>query len=155
MEPEEIEITDEEEPIVPINDPDMKNEVLIAYLISLADLNGYKIKAEYSTNDNDTNVIVVQETSGNKEIFFGNIEPLYNYFNIEIFGDSIEHEYKTANILGKLIGKTIYYTFMFDNESFTYEIIFKQYTNPRTIQYYDIRKVSYILTLQCVISKIN
>lgn len=152
MEPEEREIDDT---IVPIHDPYMKNEVLIAYLLSYEDLYGYNIKAEYSTNDNDTKVIVVQETSGQKQVFFGNIEPLYNYFNIEIFGDSIEQEYKTANVLGNLIGKTIYYEFIFDNESFTYEIIFKQYTNPRTIQYYDTRRVSYMLTLQCVINQIS
>lgn len=138
-----------------MNDPTMKNEVLISYLSTLPSLAEYKIKAEYSTNDNDTNVIVVQETSGTKQVFFGDIEPLYNYFNIEIFGDSIEREYKIANDLGKLIGKTKYYEFTFDGYKYTYEIIFKQYTNPRTIQYYDIRRVSYILTLQCVISEIN
>ena len=138
-----------------MNDPSMKNEVLISYLSTLPSLSEYKIKAEYSTNDNDTKVIVVQETSGNKQVFFGDIEPLYNYFNIEIFGDSIEVGYKIANDLGKLIGKTIYYEFTFDGYKYTYELIFKQYTNPRTIQYYDIRRVSYILTLQCVISEIS
>lgn len=139
-----------------MNDPNMKNEVLISYLSSSPIFSAYKIKAEYSTNDNDTNVIVVQETSGVKEVFFGDAEPLYNYFNIEIFGDNIAREYRIANELAKLIGKTVYYSFYFDGGSrYNYEIIFKQYTNPRTIQYYDIRRVSYIMTLQCVISNIG
>lgn len=137
----------------------MKNEILIKYLHDLTTFEEYKIKAEYSTNDNDTKVIVVQETSGNKEVFFGDIEPLYNYFNIEIFGGSIEQEYIAANNLGAMIGQTVYVDITTGSGSnqrqHRWEIIFKQYTNPRTIQYYDIRKVSYMLTLQCVISKIS
>ena len=137
----------------------MKNEVLIKFLKDLTTFEKYKIKAEYSTNDNDTNVIVVQETSGQKQVFYGEIDPLYNYFNIEIFGDSIEQEYKAANALGGMIGTTYYTTIITGQgstrETHTWEIIFKQYTNPRTIQYYDTRKVSYMLTLQCVISRIN
>ena len=43
------------------------NEVLIAYLNTL--ITGFKIKAEYSTDDNDTKVIVVQQTDGDKVVF--------------------------------------------------------------------------------------
>ncbi len=132
----------------------MKNEVLISHLNNILNNYGYLIKAEWSTNDKDINVIVVQETSGTKQVFYGDIDPLYNYFNIEIFGDNIEHEYKTAKLLGDLIGTTAYVDIQDNSGINTYEIIFKQYTNPRTIQYYDIRRVSYILTLQCVISKV-
>ena len=53
-----------------------KNLVLIDYLRSIID--GYKIKAEYSTNDNDIQVIVVQETSGQKIVLW-DTDPLYNY----------------------------------------------------------------------------
>lgn len=135
----------------------MKNVVLIKFLKNylgyyLAD-NNYKVKAEYSTNE-DIDVIVVQETSGNKQVFYGDIEPLYNYFNIEIFGDNIEQEYGIAKLMGDLIGKTAYIDIDTGISNDTYEIIFKQYTNPRTIQYYDIRRVSYTMTLQCVISKV-
>lgn len=137
----------------------MKNEVLIGYLTSDNSLQEYKIKAEYSTNDEDTKVIVVQEASGTKQVFYGDIEPIYDYFNIEIFGNSIENEYKIAKMLGDLIGTTKYFTRTISrnkkNYRQTWELIFKQYTNPRTIQYYDIRRVSYIMTLQCVISMIN
>ena len=45
------------------------NEVLIAYLNTL--ITGFKIKAEYSTDDNDTKVIVVQQTDGDKVVFYG------------------------------------------------------------------------------------
>ncbi len=133
----------------------MKNEILITHLNNILDGMGYKLKAEYSTNDNDINVIVVQETSGNRQVFFGDIDPLYNYFNVEIFGDNIEHEYKTAKIIGDLIGTTAYVDVSNNGTNEKWEIIFKQYTNPRTIQYYDIRRVSYTMTLQVVISKIS
>lgn len=133
----------------------MKNEILITHLNSILAEDGYTLKAEYSTNDNDIKVIVVQETSGVKQVFYGDIDPLYNYFNIEIFGDNIESEYKTAKKIGDLIGTTAYVDIQDSSGIKTWEIIFKQYTNPRTIQYYDIRRVSYTMTLQVVISKIS
>ena len=133
----------------------MKNEILIAHLNSILAEDGYTLKAEYSTNDNDIKVIVVQETSGLKQVFYGDIDPLYNYFNVEIFGDNIESEYKTAKKIGDLIGTTAYIDIQDSSGTKTWEIIFKQYTNPRTIQYYDIRRVSYTMTLQVVISKIS
>lgn len=126
-----------------------KNLVLISYLNSI--IGGYKIKAEYSTNDNDIKVIVVQETSGTKQVFFNNDNPLYNYFNIEMFGDSIEDVYKTSAKIGDLIGKDVY----LDYGNQKWQIIFKQYSNPRTIQYYDIQRVSYVMTLQVVVNRIK
>lgn len=126
-----------------------KNLVLIQYLSSI--INGFKVKAEFSTNDKDIKVIVVQETSGQKIVFYDNDNPLYNYFNVEIFGDSIEEEYKTSAKIGDLIGKDIYIDF----QGQKWQLIIKQYTNPRTIQYYDIRRVSYTMTLQCIINRIG
>lgn len=126
-----------------------KNLVLIQYLNSI--INGFKVKAEFSTNDKDIKVIVVQETSGQKIVFYDNDNPLYNYFNVEIFGDSIEEEYKTSAKIGDLIGKDIYIDF----QGQKWQLIIKQYTNPRTIQYYDIRRVSYTMTLQCIINRIG
>lgn len=130
-----------------------KNLVLIEFLQN--NIEDYKIKAEYSTNDKDTKVIVVQETSGNKVVFFGSNNPLYNYFNIEIFGDNIQDAYHIAGRLGDLIGHTIYYDRVVDGNIYHWQLIFKQYTNPRTIEYYDIRRVSYSLTLQCVVNMIG
>ena len=65
-----------------------KNLVLCSYLDSIID--GYKVKAEYSTNDNDIQVIVVQETSGQKVVFY-EANPLYNYYNIDVYGDNIKN----------------------------------------------------------------
>lgn len=131
------------------NDRRNKNKVLITYLRSL--IKDYKIKAEYSTDDKDIKVIVVQEASGNKQIFFDNNNALYNYFNIEIFGDNIQEEYEVANKINDLIGQTIYLEY----ESQYWQIIFNQYTNPRAIEYYDIRRVSYTSTYQCVVNRIR
>ena len=50
-------------------------------MAKICTINGYKIKAEYSTNDNDIQVIVVTETSGQKIVMWNN-NPLYNYYDI-------------------------------------------------------------------------
>lgn len=126
-----------------------KNLVLIQYLSGV--ISGFKLKAEYSTNDNDLKVCVIQETSGQKEVFFNNDNPLYSYFNIEIFGNNIEEEYKTSAKIGDLIGKDV----ILDFNNQKWQIIFKQYSNPRTIQYMDIERVSYTMTLQCIVNRIK
>ena len=124
-----------------------KNLVLIAYLNSIID--GYKIKAEYSTNDKDIKVIVVQETSGSKVVLW-DTNPLFNYYNIDIFGNNIKEQKETSVIIGNLIGKNVY----LDYENQKWQIMFKQFTNPRTIAYEDIRRVSYTATLQCIVNRI-
>lgn len=138
-----------------------KNLILIEFLKTIID--DYTIKAEYSTNDKDINVIVVQESSGQKDVFFDNNNSLYNYFNIEIFGDNIKEEYETANKINDLIGQTKFITYkkkLSSSGTPTYEnqlwqIIFKQYTNPRAIEYYDIRRVSYTSTYQLVVNRVS
>lgn len=136
-------------------DKDNRNKVLIEYIKSL--VNGYKIKAEYSTNDNDKNVIVVQQTSGNRVVFFGNDNPLYSYFNIYIFGDSIEKEYKDACKLGELIGHNEIIDFNEKDDYTTqkWQVKINQYSNPRTIEYRDIRRVAYVMTFQCIVNRIQ
>lgn len=129
-----------------------KNEVLIAYLKTL--IENFKIKAEYSTNDNDLKVIVVQEVPGKKVVFFGNCEPMFNYFSIDVFGKSIQEEKETAGILGSLIGKTTSIKINVDKRVETWRLIFKQVTNPQSINYQDIRRISYNLTLQTIITKV-
>jgi hypothetical protein len=126
-----------------------KNLVFIQFLNSI--ISGFKIKAEYSTNDNDVKVIVVQETSGQKIVFFDNDNPLYSYFNVEIFGSSIEEEYKTSAKIGDLIG----HNEIIDFKGQKWQILIKQYSNPRTIQYHDIRRVSYTMTFQCIVNRID
>lgn len=125
-----------------------KNLVLIDYLRSI--INGYKIKAEYSTNDNDIQVIVVQETSGQKIVLW-NTDPLYNYYDVNIYGDNIQNAKNVSVEIGNLIGNNIYFEW---NEQ-KWQIMIKQFSNPRTIAYEDIRRVSYTMTLQCIVNRIS
>lgn len=126
----------------------MKNLVLISYLQSLFE--NYKVKAEFSTNDTDKRVIVCQEQPGQKIVFFGDIDPLFNYFQVNVYGLTIRENYETANNIGKLIGKHV----IFDYEGGKWQIIFKQYSNPQAIEYLDIRRVGYSATLQCIINQV-
>lgn len=126
-----------------------KNLVLIDYLRSIID--GYKIKAEYSTHaDNDIQVIVVQETSGQKIVLWGT-NPLYNYYDVNIYGDNIQNAKNVSVEIGNLIGNNIY--FEWNNQQ--WQIMIKQFSNPRTIAYEDIRRVSYTMTLQCIVNRIS
>ena len=126
----------------------MKNLVLISYLQSL--FNDYLVKAEFSTNDEDKRVIVVQEQAGQKIVFFGDIDPMFNYFQVNIYGLSIRECYQSSVVIGNLIGKHV----IVDYGNDKYQIIFKQYSNPQAIEYMDIRRVGYSATLQCIINKI-
>ena len=127
----------------------MKNLVLISYLQSIFDK--YQVKAEFSTNDDDKRVIVVKEQPGEKVVFFGDIDPLYNYYQVEIWGLSIRENKDTATAIGDLIGKHI----LVDYDKGKWQIIFKQYSNPQAIEYRDIRRVGYVATLQCVVNKVG
>ena len=126
----------------------IKQEVLIDYLQTIFE--DYTLKAEYSTNDDDLKIIVVQEQPGNKIVFFGDIDPLFNYYEVQIYGKSIRENKETANQIGDLIGKHIIHEY---NEG-KYQIIFKQYSNPQAIEYMDIRRVGYTATLQCIINQV-
>jgi len=132
-----------------------KNLVLCSYLDSI--INGYKVKAEYSTNSQDDKVIVVQETSGSKEIFF-EANPIYNYYNVDIFGDNIQNAKNVSVEIGNLIGKDIYFDYVVGHGSHQevqkWQIIIKQFANPRTIEYKDIRRVSYTMTMQTIVNRI-
>jgi hypothetical protein len=125
-----------------------KNLVLIDYLRSIID--GYKIKAEYSTNDNDIQVIVVEETSGQKIVLW-ETDPLYNYYDVNIYGDNIQNAKNVSVEIGNLIGNNIY----FERNNQQWQIMIKQFSNPRTIAYEDIRRVSYTMTLQCIVNRIS
>ena len=133
-----------------------KNKVVIDFIKSI--INGYKVKAEYSTNDNDTQVIVVQEESGTKVVFFDN-PPLYNYYNIDIFGDNIQNAKDASVEIGNLIGNNIYFDWETKNknkekEIQKWQIMIKQFANPRTIYFDDLRRVSYTMILQCIVNRI-
>lgn len=133
-----------------MSDTDIKNKNLVVIDFLKSIITDYKIKAEYSTNDNDDKVIVVQEQSGNKVIMF-DADPIYNYYEIDIFGTSIKDAKDTSVEIDNYIGKNIYLDW---NENEKWQIMIKQFSNPRTIEYMDIRRVAYALTLQCIVNRI-
>lgn len=136
-----------------------KQLVLIQFLQNTINDNSWKFKAEYSTNDDDKKVIVVQEQTGQKVVFYGDITPLYNYYLIDIFGTSIREAKNMSLLLGYLIGtnNTITYTFTQNGEEITekWQIIIKQFSNFQPIEYQDIRRVGYTGTMQCIVNKIS
>ena len=133
-----------------------KNLVLITYLESI--INDYKTKAEYSTNDNDLKVIVCQEESGQKIVLYNNDNALFNYYTINTYGDNIREEKETSVVLGNLIGKSVVLDFVDKKKTKPttekWQIIFMQMTNPRPIQYMDIRRVGYTMTLKCIVNRV-
>ena len=143
-------------------DIERKQLILIDYIQELVNnytTDKWKIKAEYSTNDNDKRVITIQEQTGNKEVFFGNCDPLYNYYMIDIYGLSIKECKDLSVLIGTLIGKNIVRDVKYtDDEGNTYnekwQLMFMQWVNPQPIEYLDIRRVGYNSTLKCVVGKI-
>ena len=137
-----------------IDDIKRKNLILIDYINSI--LEDYEVKAEYSTNDNDKRVVVVQEQSGQKVVFYGDIPPLFDYYMVNIYGLSIQENKEISVILGNLIGKSVLIDVenIIDNVTYNekWQIIFKQYTNPQAIMYEDIRRVGYTSTLKCIVN---
>lgn len=132
-----------------MNNDDIKNKLQVLCDF-ISDLTDYKVKPEYSTsNDKNEKVIVVQEQSGQKIVFFENT-PMFNYYNVEIFANSIREARETSILIGNLIGTNNY--FNWNNQK--WQIIVKQFSNPRTIMYDDIRRVSYTTTLQCIVNRI-
>lgn len=124
-----------------------KNLIIITFLNTLNNLKSYLIKSEYSTNDNDISVIVVQMASGTKDIMYEGY--LYDYFTIQVFGKSIREQKQTAYELGLLAGENI--TFNYNGR--IYQLLFKELSNPTNVFYEDIRRVGYTMTLQVVIKE--
>ena len=134
-----------------------KQLILIKYLQSIVSrytTDKWKIKAEYSTNDNDSRVITVQEQSGQKQVFYGDILPMYNYYMVDIYGLTIKECKELSLLIGNLIGKSERIEVENNGKLEKWQIIFTQYVNPQSIEYMDIRRVGYNSTLQCIISKI-
>ena len=134
-----------------------KNLVLITYLDGI--INDFKVKAEYSTNDNDLKVIVCQEESGEKIVFYDNDNPLFNYYMINVYGDNIKEEKEASVVIGNLIGKSVVVDYEIKEKNKPtvtqkWQIIFMQMTNPRAIQYMDIRRVAYTMTLKCIVNRV-
>lgn len=123
-----------------------KNLILTRYLHEL--FPEYLVKSEISTNDEDNKVIVVQMATGPRDILYEGY--IYDNFTIEIFGTSIRDQKQTAYEIGLLPGNNVTYEYNGD----TYQILFMQMSNPTNVQYMDIRRIGYTLTLQTIINKI-
>ena len=134
-----------------LQDIELKQAVLINYLKGVLNDSSFKIKAEYSTNDEDKKVIIVQEQAGEKVVFYGDVSPLYNYYEIIIFGGSIREEKDISTLFGELIGTNT----IVDYKGDTWQIMIKQLSNPQTIEYQDIRRVGYSMIFQTIINKIS
>lgn len=130
----------------------MKNLVLIKFIQSLYPK--FKVKAEYSTNNNDEEVIVVQEQTGQKVVFYGDIDPLFNYYEIVIYGKSIKEMKTISTELGDLIGSNNILNYQNGLVNEKWQIIFKQYSNPQAIEYMDIRRVGYSMVFQCIVNRV-
>lgn len=127
-----------------------KNLVLINYLKEAnLGLTNFKIKSEYSLDDKDINVVVVQMQEGEKEVLYCN-NKINDYFLIQIFGQSIREEKAISVALNDLIGSNIITNYNNKN----YQILFMQFSNAQTIMYEDIQRVGYTLTLKTIINEI-
>ena len=135
-----------------MNDLERKQLVVIDFLKSYINNKDWKIKAEYSTNDNDLKVITVQEQTGTKVVFYGDCDKLYNYYMIDIYGDSIKEEKNMSLLIGDLIGSN---NIIKEQDGTTWQIMFKHFSNFQPIEYMDIRRVGYNSTMQCIVSKIR
>ena len=72
-----------------IEEIQLKQFVFIKFLKQITNDSSWNFKQEYSTNDKDTKVVTVQEQAGEKVVFYGDIEPLFNYYMVNIYGASI------------------------------------------------------------------
>lgn len=139
-------------------DIERKQLILINYVQEL--VNNYtteqwKIKAEYSTNDNDKRVTTIQEQTGQKEVFYGDITPMFNYYMFDIYGLSIQECKNISLMLGNLIGHNIVREVTNDDgKKEKWQLMFIQWANPQPIEYLDIRRVGYNATYKCVVNKI-
>lgn len=138
-------------------DIERKQIILINYIQEL--VNNYttkqwKIKAEYSTNDKGQRIITIQEQTGQKEVFYGDIMPMFNYYMFDIYGLSIQECKNISLMLGNLIGHNIVREVTNNGKREKWQLMFIQWANPQPIEYLDIRRVGYNATYKCVVNKI-
>lgn len=138
-----------------MNDIKYKQLVMIDFLKNYINDNTWKIKAEFSTNDNDIKVITVQEQTGDKIVFYGNCDPMYNYYMIDIYGESIQEEKEMSLTIQALIGTDNIIEKTINKKNTVWQIIIKQFSNFQPIEYQDIRRVGYNATMQCIVNKIK
>lgn len=129
-----------------------KNLILINYLKenkNALGLSDFMIKSEYSLDDKNINVLIVQMQEGEKQVLYDN-NKINDYFMIQIFGQSIREEKSIAVGINELIGNNE----LTEYNNKKYQLLFMQYSNAQTIMYEDIQRVGYTLTLKIIINEI-
>lgn len=138
-----------------MTDIERKQLIVIDFIRKYIHDDKWKVKAEYSTDDNDLQVITIQEQTGQKVVFYGCCQPLYNYYMFDVYGNSIKEEKNMSLKLQQLIGTNNYFDTYYDGIYQRWQILVKQFTNFQPIEYLDIRRVGYNATMQCIVNKIE
>lgn len=137
-----------------IEEIQLKQFVFIKFLKQITNDSSWNFKQEYSTNDKDTKVVTVQEQAGEKVVFYGDIEPLFNYYMVNIYGASIREEKELATLLGYQIGINHYIDLEINGVQQKWQVMIKQFSNFQTIEFIDIRRVGYSSTFQVIVNKV-
>lgn len=137
-----------------IEEIQLKQFIFIKFLKQITNDSSWNFKQEYSTNDKDTKVVTVQEQVGEKVVFYGNIEPLFNYYMVNIYGTSIREEKELATLLGYQIGINHYIDLEINGVQQKWQVMIKQFSNFQAIEYKDIRRVGYSSTFQVIVNKV-
>ena len=137
-----------------IEEIQLKQFVFIKFLKQITNDSSWNFKQEYSTNDKDTKVVTVQEQAGEKVVFYGDIEPLFNYYMVNIYGTSIREEKELATLLGYQIGRNHYIDLEINGVQQKWQVMIKQFSNFQTIEFIDIRRVGYSSTFQVIVNKV-
>ena len=137
-----------------IEEIQLKQFVFIKFLKQITNDSSWNFKQEYSTNDKDTKVVTVQEQAGEKVVFYGDCEPLFNYYMVNIYGTSIREEKELATLLGYQIGINHYIDLEINGVQQKWQVMIKQFSNFQTIEFIDIRRVGYSSTFQVIVNKV-
>lgn len=137
-----------------IEEIQLKQFVFIKFLKQITNDSSWNFKQEYSTNDKDTKVVTVQEQAGEKVVFYGDIEPLFNYYMVNIYGASIREEKELSTLLGYQIGINHYIDLEINGVQQKWQVMIKQFSNFQTIEFIDIRRVGYSSTFQVIVNKV-
>lgn len=137
-----------------IEEIQLKQFVFIKFLKQITNDSSWNFKQEYSTNDKDAKVVTVQEQAGEKVVFYGDIEPLFNYYMVNIYGTSIREEKELATLLGYQIGINHYIDLEINGVQQKWQVMIKQFSNFQEIEYIDIRRVGYSSTFQVIVNKV-
>lgn len=137
-----------------IEEIQLKQFVFIKFLKQITNDSSWNFKQEYSTNDKDTKVVTVQEQAGEKVVFYGDIEPLFNYYMVNVCGASIREEKELSTLLGYQIGINHYIDLEIDGVQQKWQVMIKQFSNFQPIEFLDIRRVGYSSTFQVIVNKV-